>query len=236
MPRLRQVSRADAPEGIVADSYALLFGDRDPVAEPGTGDGTPGNWWTVCALVPDVLKHAVQGILLYQHPRRVVPADLRELGQIRTGWARGSQFVFSQHAKACRAIGMAEEKITAIPHWAAADCYTPVERAVLAYTDCLTLDGGRVPDGVIEALKAHLSDEQILELTYITLLYEMHATMARALHLEFDERADPIVEVPLPETPPEGMSVARLYDGKGDAADGHARPGEGTDPGTGVHD
>ena len=40
MPRLRQVSRADAtPE--IQTMYDLLFGDRDPVADPGTETGTP---------------------------------------------------------------------------------------------------------------------------------------------------------------------------------------------------
>jgi len=42
MPRLREVSLADAPEN-VRKYYKALFGDRDPVAEPGTATGTPGN-------------------------------------------------------------------------------------------------------------------------------------------------------------------------------------------------
>ena len=41
MPRLRQVPRAEA-EPDVAKMYDMLFGDRDPVAEPGTATGTPG--------------------------------------------------------------------------------------------------------------------------------------------------------------------------------------------------
>ena len=45
MPRLRQVPRAEAGP-IAATMYNLLFGERDPVAEPGTDTGTPGNWWT----------------------------------------------------------------------------------------------------------------------------------------------------------------------------------------------
>jgi hypothetical protein len=69
---------------------------------------------------------------------------------------------------------------------------------VLAYTDALVLDGGRVHDGVFDALRAHLSDEQILELTYITMMYEMHAVISRALRLEYDDRPDPIVEVVAP--------------------------------------
>jgi len=47
-------------------------------------------------------------------------------------------------------------------------------------------------------LREHLSDEEILELTYITAMYEMHATISRALRLEYDDRDDPIVEVAAP--------------------------------------
>jgi len=180
--------------------YDLLFGPgRDPVDEPGTATGTPGDWWTVFALVPDILKHAVDGFGLYQSPARRLDPELRELGQTRAGWARQSQFVFSQHCKSCRALGMAEEKITAIPAWSVATCFDDRERAVLAYTDALVLDGGRVADDVFAALQRHLSDEEILELTYITALYEMHAVMSRALRTEFDDRDEVIVEIAAPE-------------------------------------
>jgi alkylhydroperoxidase family enzyme len=198
MPRLREVPRAEADE-FVASMYQQMFGDRDPVAEPGTATGTSGDWWTVFALVPDVLRHAVRGFGLYASPHRTLDPVLRELGQTRAGWARGSQFVFSQHCKSCRALGMDEAKITAIAYWPVAECFDAAERAVLAYTDAMVLSGGRVPDEVFAALKQHLTDEQILELTYITAMYEMHATIARALRLEWDDRDDPIVEVASPE-------------------------------------
>src|SRR5262245_14530081 len=185
MPRLRQVSRDDAGAPIVTAMYDFMFGpDRDPVAEPGTATGTPGDWWTTFALVPDVLQHCVSGFALYRSSQRTLPAELRELGQIRTGWARQSQFVLSQHAKSCRALGMPEEKIAAIPHWPVADCWSPAERAVLAYTDALVLEGGRAPEGVFAELRAHLDDAQILGLTYITCLYEMHGTTRRALRTD----------------------------------------------------
>jgi alkylhydroperoxidase family enzyme len=176
--------------------YDLLFGDRDPVAEPGTATGTRGDWWTVFALVPDVLDHAVRGFALYQSPDRALDPLLRELGQMRAGWARGSQFVFSQHCKQARILGLAEEKVEAVPAWSVAEVFTPVERAVLAYADALVLGGGRVPEHVFAALREHLDDEQILELTYTTCLYDMHAVMARALRLEQDDRDDPVVESP----------------------------------------
>ena len=196
MPRLRQVPRAEARAEIVTQMYDLLFGDRDPVAEPGTATGTRGDWWTVFALSPDILEHAVRGFALYQSADRLNDPLLRELGQMRAGWARGSQFVFSQHCKQARQLGMDEAKIAAVPAWSVADVFSPVERAVLAYTDGLVLGGGRVADDVFAALHAHLSDEQILELTYTTCLYDMHAVMARALRLEQDDRDDPVVESP----------------------------------------
>lgn len=199
MPRLRQVARHESDAEIVQTMYQQMFGDRDPVAEPGTATGTPGDWWTVFALVPDVLKHAVRGFVLYRSPKRQLDPVLRELGQTRAGWAIGSQFVYSQHCKSCRSLGMSEERINAIPAWQVADCFTPIERAVLAYTDAMVYDGGRVADEVFAALQAELSDEEILELTYITAMYLMHAVMSRALHLEWDERDDPVVEVASPE-------------------------------------
>lgn len=210
MPRLRQVPRAESPGGIVDVAYDLLFDDRDPVAEPGTSTGTPGDWWTVFALVPDILKHSMDGFRLYQQSHTYLDPILRELGQTRAGFARGSQFVFSQHSKSCRALGIDDAKIDAIRHWSVSDLFSPIERAVLAYTDALVLEGGRVPDEVFTALKAELSDEQILGLTYIVCMYEMHATMSRALRTEFDDRPEPIVEVPAPGADNIGFDIGSI--------------------------
>jgi alkylhydroperoxidase family enzyme len=199
VPRLRQVPKSESNAPIVKTMYDFLFEGRDPVAEPGTWTGSPGDWWTVFALVPDVLEHAVQGFALYQSPKRALDPVLRELGQIRAGWAAGSQFVFSQHAKSMRDMGVEEEKIASVPYWQAATCYSERERLVLAYTDCLVFDHGRVPDELFEMLRKALSDEEILELTYITSLYFQHAVMSRALRTEFDDRDEPVTEVPGPE-------------------------------------
>ena len=197
MPRLRQVSKADA-DPFAKLLYKVLFGERDPVKEPGTATGTPGNWWTVFALVPDAFKHTTEGFQFYRSPNRKLSPKLRELGQIRAGWARGSQFVFSQHCKASRDVGLTEAQIKAIPYWPIADVWSPVERAVLAYTDCLVLMGGRVPEEIFTEMKKHLSDEEILEFTYITTTYEMHATMSRALRLEYDDVDERVVEIAAP--------------------------------------
>jgi alkylhydroperoxidase family enzyme len=196
--RLRQVPRSEVTSPVVMSMYERLFGDRDPVTEPGTATGTPGDWWSVFANSPDVLEHAARGFGLYANPDRKIPGPLRELGQTRAGWLVGSQFVFSQHCKACRGYGFSEEKIEAIKSWGVSDLFDPIERALLAYTDALVLGMGRVDDAVFNAMKGQLDDEQILEFTYITMTYALHAVMCRALRLEFDDRADPIIEIAAP--------------------------------------
>ncbi|MEM8606600.1 MAG: carboxymuconolactone decarboxylase family protein [Myxococcota bacterium] len=198
MPRLRQVPKSEAhPTARVI--YNMMFGERDPVTSPGTSTGTPGNWWTVFAGVPDCFDHTVQGFAFYRSSKRKLSPQLRELGQLRAGYAIGSRFVFSQHCKQGRSVGLSEDKIQNINAWSVASCYSAIERAVLAYTDCLVLEGGRVPDATFDALRTELDDTEILELTYITCTYAMHATMSRALRLEYDDVEDPVTEVPSPD-------------------------------------
>lgn len=213
MPRLREVGKDEA-HPFARKVYKSLFGDRDPVVAPGTDTGTPGNWWTVFALVPEAFDHAVAGFQFYRSPDRKISPRLRELGQMRAGWARGSQFVFSQHCKGARTAGLSEEKIAAIPHWQVAHCYDDIELAVLAYTDCLVLQGGRVPEAVFDEMKKYLSDVEILEFTYITALYDFHAVMTKALRLEFDDVDERIVEVPAPKG--SVRDVMRMVDQKPD--------------------
>ena len=197
MPRVKAVARDAAPPEVIA-SYTRIFGEaRDPVVEPGTATGTPGNWWTAWANVPGILN----AFSAYGMAESPLDPKLRELAIIRTGYARGSQFVFSQHCKAARRVGLPEQKIEAAPYWTLVDVYSPIERAVLAYTDGMILEGGRVHDRVFEALKRHLPDDQILMLTYFVNMYALHATATKALRLEYDDVPERVVEIPAPNGP-----------------------------------
>lgn len=199
MPRLRQVPRSEAaPE--VLDMYTRLFGDRDPVVEPGTATGTPGNWWTVFALVPDIFNSAVAQFGLFNSKNRQLPPYFRELALTRAGFAAGSQFVFSQHMKAARAAAIPQAKVAAIHAWASSPEFDDADRTVLAYADDLVLADGRVQDATFARLKALFTDEAILELTYVVCTYRLHATMCRALRLEYDDVDERVVEIPAPGT------------------------------------
>jgi len=207
MPRLKEAGR-EADNGFANALFDMVFGAGVDPLKSDTPSGSPGDWWTVFNIVPDAFKHAVEGFAFYQSTDRKIAPKLRELGQIRAGYAVGSQFVYSQHCKTARQLGFSEEQIAAIPNWQVAECFDAQERAVLAYVDGLVLQHGRVSDATFAALKEHLSDEEILELSYITCTYMMHGIMSKALHLEFDNVPDRIVEVDAPN----GNNVGVLGD------------------------
>ena len=202
MPRLKQMPLADVHDN-GRKFYEAIFEGRDPVEQPGTRSGSPGNWWTTIALRPYIFDHAAQhmsmyGLMVDKSPSELCP-KARELGVTLATYLVGSQFCFSQHCKGSRSVGLTEEQVAAIPHWGVADIWTPTERAVLAYTNAVVGGRGRVPDAIFEELKKHMIDEDIMELTYHITGYIMHATFMRALRLEFDDVPERVVEVPVPE-------------------------------------
>ena len=199
MPRTKQVSRNGlAPE--LTQIYDDLFPGKDPVADPGTATGTPGNWWTTFALVPNVLLAIRDHFGALRSDEEALPAKYREIAIVRSGWVRGSQFVFSQHCKVARQVGVPEDKIMEIPTWSSSSLFDPDERAVLAYVDEVMLADGRVQDATFERLRKVLSDEGIVRLTMCALTWGAHGTFCRALRLEYDDLDERVVEIPAPAT------------------------------------
>jgi alkylhydroperoxidase family enzyme len=197
MGRLRQVPKAEATPEVLA-IYQQFFGEWDPVAEPGTATGTPGDYWTTFALVPDLLVLARDSLMTLLQPGRQLPPQLRELAILRTGIVGESKFEYSQHLKVARMVGIPEEKLTAIKGWTTSTVFTPVERAVMAATDEI-LSRNRVEDETFAALQTHLPDPEILELFFVIGLWRMHGLIVRALHLEYDnDTSARMQEVPAP--------------------------------------
>jgi alkylhydroperoxidase family enzyme len=160
--RVRQVSLAEAaPE--VRKLYQQIFGDRDPVAQPGTATGSPGDYWTTLALVPDILKMSSDALFALLQPGRKLEPRFRELAILRTAIAGDCRFEYSQHLKVARAVGIPDAKLNALKSWTTSEHFDPAERAVMAAADEL-IGRNLVEDATFAALKRHFSDEQIVEL------------------------------------------------------------------------
>jgi alkylhydroperoxidase family enzyme len=182
--RVRQVSLAEAAPQ-VRKLYQQIFGDRDPVAQPGTATGSPGDYWTTLALVPDILKMLSDTLFALLQPGRKLEPRFRELAILRTAIAGDCRFEYSQHLKVARAVGIADAKLNALKSWTTSEHFDPAERAVMAAADEL-IGRNLVEDATFAALKRHFSDEQIVELFMVIATYRMHGLLVRALQLEFD--------------------------------------------------
>ena len=193
--RLKPVSLAEAsPE--IREVYRQFFGERDPVAEPGTATGTPGDYWTTYALVPDILKLSRESLFALLQPGRILKPKYRELAILRAAIVGDSKFEYSQHLKVARMVGLTEEKLAAIKGWITSDKFDAAERAVMAATDEMV---GRnlIEDATFAELKRHLNDPQIMELVFVIATWRMHGMIVRALHLEYDnDTTSRLAEVP----------------------------------------
>jgi alkylhydroperoxidase family enzyme len=196
--RIRQVSLSEAPPE-VRKLYQQIFGDRDPVSQPGTATGSPGDYWTTLALVPDILKMSADILFALLQPGRKLEPQYRELAILRTAIVGDCRFEYSQHLKLAQALKIPEHKLKAIKGWTTSDKFDEAERAVMAATDEL-IGRNLVEDATFASLKRHFNDEQIVELFFVITTYRMHGLLVRALHLEFDnDTTARMEEVPGPQ-------------------------------------
>lgn len=172
---------------------------RQSAAEGVAPDGMPGDFYESIAHVPGGAANFHRMVSRIAADDRPLPATLRELVALRQAIVSDCRSSFVQHVAAARAVGIPEEKLTAIKGWATSDVFDETERAVMAATDEL-ISVGRIQDETIAAMKRHLSDEAVAEVVYAAAVYDMAATLVRGLHLGDDtDISDRLVEVPKAE-------------------------------------
>jgi AhpD family alkylhydroperoxidase len=90
---------------------------------------------------------------------------LLELIKIRASQINGCAFCIDMHTKDARLQGETEQRIYALNSWRETPFFTPEERAVLAFTEAVTLIAtDRVSDELYEEVSRYFSDEQIANL------------------------------------------------------------------------
>ena len=109
---------------------------------------------------------------------------LREIVIIRVGFLNRTDYVVKQHVPALALPeGLSEAECAALADWHNSQFFSARERAVLAFADAMTREIA-VPDGVFDALRPHLSEQQIVELTVLVGIYNMHTRVLTALRID----------------------------------------------------
>jgi AhpD family alkylhydroperoxidase len=93
---------------------------------------------------------------------------LVHLLKMRASQINGCAYCIDMHSLDARAVGETEQRLYALDAWRETPFYTDRERAALAWIEAVTLvSQTHVPDSVFQEAKAHFSDQEILDLTFV---------------------------------------------------------------------
>jgi alkylhydroperoxidase family enzyme len=109
---------------------------------------------------------------------------LREIVIVRVAHLNRTAYVLRQHVPQLSVPeGLSDAESEALADWRSASSFNARERAALAYTDAMTRDIA-VPDDVFEGLRPHFDERQIVELSVLIGLYNMHTRVFTALGID----------------------------------------------------
>ncbi|HWK97232.1 MAG TPA: carboxymuconolactone decarboxylase family protein [Pseudolabrys sp.] len=118
------------------------------------------------AVAPDAVKAA---IALEMHVKNSgLPARLFHLIKLRASIINGCSYCVDMHSKESRADGLSEQWINLVSAWHESTVFTDEERAVLAFTDSLTLVAQtRAPDADYDELRRYFSEAEIAKIIMV---------------------------------------------------------------------
>ncbi len=112
------------------------------------------------------------------------PRAVRELVILRISQMTDATYEWAAHVQMARAAGVGEEVIAALDRWRESDVFEERERVALAYAEAMH-EGG-VDDPTFDALRAHFTDAQIIELTLTASTYLGLSALLDALRVPSD--------------------------------------------------
>ena len=126
------------------------------------------------------------GNVLLNHAE--LPARFRELVILRIASLAGSEYEWKQHVPIAAEVGINSQQINEISQWNASSAFTDEEKAILQYTDEVAIHI-TVKDNTFAALRKHLSERSIVELTVSIAYWGLIARVLVPLDIELEEHS-----------------------------------------------
>jgi len=115
----------------------------------------------------------------------ILDPKLRELAILRVGNLLQSEYEFTKHVVIGKSTGVTMDQINDLSNWGSSRKFTDIERAVLQYTDEVTLKV-KVSDDTFANLRRFFDDAQIVKLTMTIGYYGMVSRVLVALEVELE--------------------------------------------------
>lgn len=177
MPAVSSIESPDTPE--LRDFYATIEG-----ASRGLG---VLNVFKVMAHSPELMQSwwRMMVVLL---TRLQLDARIRELAILRLFQLKGSSYGFAHHVRIGKDVGLTDEDIASLAAYAKSDRFSTLDRLVLQYTDAATKLDKSAPV-LARELRAHLSEREVVELTFCIANWNLMAHLLMSLDVELEPAA-----------------------------------------------
>ncbi len=174
MPRVRTV-----PAHEVTGKAREIF---DSSGSYGPFSGLVG----VMANRPPVLEHTF-GLLLDLKAEGVLPARYLELALVAVSTLNACTYCVSNHTPRLNASGISQNAAENILEYDTVEEFDAVDRLVIEYAIKVTNDFHRVRDAMMDRLREHFNDAQIVELTWRIALCGAFNRFNDVLQTEIDD-------------------------------------------------
>ncbi len=180
MARIKLVEKEEA-DPIIKEIFQLLEDLKIPLS----------NIFKAIGNCPRIGRSFIELGNSLMNPEFIEP-KLRELVILRVGSLMQSDYEFIHHARIGIKAGLTREQVKDLSDWKSSGQFSEMERAVLQYTDEVTVNI-KVSDSTFAELSRHFDDPGIVKLTAIAGYYGMVVRMLEALQIELEIWVKPLI-------------------------------------------
>jgi 4-carboxymuconolactone decarboxylase len=127
---------------------------------------------------------------------------LKNLAELKAATLTGCEYCIDIGSQISRRSGLSDEQLLALPGYRTSPLFTDLEKLVLDYAVAMSSTPVDVSDALFAALRQHLDDAQIVELTHVIALENMRGRFNLALGIRAAGFSEGMV-CAVPATPPE---------------------------------
>lgn len=96
---------------------------------------------------------------------RLVDKRLKALAEIKVAALVGCEFCIDIGSRIGRDSGVGEDQLRDLARYEESEAFSPLEKLVLGYAEAMTRTPAEIPEDLFEALREHLGEAPLVELT-----------------------------------------------------------------------